>query len=128
MAQSINARNAMIDARNALLNNGTVEIRTGAAAAVDSAATGSVLAIFNLSATAFAAASNGSSSVNLPAQVTSSAANSGGVVHFVAKSSVSAVVANGSAGVGSGDMQLNTLTWSSGDPVSITGWTVGHPA
>lgn len=128
MAQSSVAEcNAALDARNAELNSGTVEIRSGAAADVDSAATGTVLATLTLPATAFGAAAARSASINAVTAVTAAVANAGGAVHYVAKTSGGAVSRVGTAGTSGTDMILNTLTWSIGDDVSITAWTTSQP-
>lgn len=128
MSESIASRNAALDARNALLNGGTVEIRTGAPAAVDSAATGTVLATLTINATAFGAASAGSATYNAITAVTGSAAGTQTPGHFVAKNSGGAVISNGTAGTSGTDMILNIGTITFGDNVSITGWTVSMTA
>lgn len=128
MAQSSIAEcNSALDARNANLNSGTVEIRSGTAADVDSAPTGTVLATFALPATAFGTASSRQSSMNAVTPITATVANAGGTVHYVAKDSGSAVSRVGTAGTSGTDMILNTLTWSIGDDVSITNWTTSQP-
>ncbi len=118
MQLAIAGRNASIDAVNALLNGGTIEIRTGAAGAIDSAPTGSVLATLTINATAFAAASAGSASFNSISDVTASGAGTAG--HYVAKDSGGNAERNGAVGV---EMILNNTTFGIGDDVSITGWT-----
>lgn len=128
MSQSSIAEcNAALDARNAKLNSGTVEIRTGAAADIDAAPTGAVLVTFTLPAAAFAAAAARASSMNAVTAVTAAAANAGTTVHYVAKESGGAVSRVGTAGTSGADMILNTLTWSIGDDVSITNWTTSQP-
>jgi hypothetical protein len=128
MAQSSVAEcNAALNARNALLNNGSIEIRTGAAADIDAAPTGSVLVTLTLPATAFASASSRASSMSAVTAVTASVANSGAQVHYVAKTSGGAVSRVGTAGTSGTDMILNTLTWSIGDDVSISNWTTSQP-
>ena len=128
MAQSSIAEcNAALDARNAQLNTGTVEIRTGAAADIDSAPTGTVLVTFTLPGTAFASASARAAAMNAVTPVTATGANAGSQVHYVAKTSGSAASRTGTAGTGGTDMILNTLTWGIGDDVSITAWTTSQP-
>ena len=124
---SISECNAALDARNVLLNTGTIEIRTGAAADIDAAPTGTVLVTFTLPATAFGAAAARASSMNAVTPVTATVANAGSQVHYVARESGSAVSRVGSAGTSATDMILNTLTWSIGDDVSITNWTTSQP-
>lgn len=128
MAQtSIAACNAALDARTALFNGGSVEIRSGAAADIDSAPTGTVLITFTLPNPAFGAAANRVATMNAVTDVTATVANAGGQVHYVAKDSSTNVVGNGTAGTSGTDMILNTLTWNIGDDVSITSWTTTLP-
>jgi len=121
MQLAIAGRNASIDAVNTLLNGGTIEIRTGAAAAIDSAPTGTVLATLTINATAFGAASAGSASFNVISDVTATAA--GTAAHYVAKDSGGNAERNGTAGTSGTDMILNNTTFGIGDDVSITAWT-----
>ena len=121
MELAIAGRNASIDAVNTLLNGGTLEIRTGAAAAIDVAPTGTVLATLTINATAFGAASAGSATYNAIADVTATAAGTAG--HYVAKDSGGNPERNGTAGLSSTDMILNNVTFGIGDDVSVTGWT-----
>ena len=124
MQLAIAGRNASVDAVNTLLNGGTVEIRTGAAAAVDSAPTGTVLATLSINATAFGAASSGSATANVIAAVTASATGTAG--HYVAKDSGGNVERNGTAGTSGTDMILNNTSFTVGDDVEITSWTYGQ--
>ena len=123
---AIAGRNAAINAVNALINSGTVEIRTGAPASVDSAPTGTVLATFTLGNPAFGTASAGSSSANLPSDATASA--SGTAAHYVVKDSSGNVERNGTAGTSGADMILNNTAFTTGDTVSITSWSFSQPA
>lgn len=123
---AIAGRNAAIDAVNALINSGTVEIRTGAPASVDSAPTGTVLATFTLGNPAFGTASAGSSSANLPSDATAS--TDGTAAHYVVKDSSGNVERNGTAGTSGTDMILNNATFTTGDTVSITSWSFSQPA
>lgn len=124
--RSVAECNAALDARNALANGGSVEIRSGAPADIDSAATGSVLVTFPLGSPAFGAASNRASSLNLPAAVTASSDGTGAPYHYVLKDSGGNVLRNGTAGTSGTDMILSAATWSSGDDVEITAWTTSE--
>jgi hypothetical protein len=115
---AIAGRNASVDAVNTQLNGGTVEIRTGTAAAIDSAPTGTVLATFTIAATAFGAASSGSSTANAISDVTAGATGTAG--HYVAKTSGGAASRNGAVGA---ELTINNASITSGDNVSITSWT-----
>ena len=121
MELAIAGRNASIDAVNTLLNGGTLEIRTGAAAAIDVAPTGTVLATLTINATAFGAASAGSATYNAITAVTATAA--GTAAHYVAKDSLGNPERNGTAGLSGTDMILNNVTFGIGDDVSVTGWS-----
>ena len=118
MQLAIAGRNASIDAVNTLLNGGTLEIRTGAPAAIDGAPTGTVLATLSINATAFSAASAGSATFNAIVDVIATAAGVAG--HYVAKDSGGNAERNGTVGV---EMILNNTTFGIGDDVSVTGWT-----
>jgi hypothetical protein len=120
MQLAIAGRNASVDAVNTLLNGGTLEIRTGTAAAVDSTPTGTVLATLSINATAFAAASSGSATANAIVDVTATAAGTAG--HYVAKDSGGNVERNGTAGTSGTDMILNNTTFGIGDDVSVVSW------
>lgn len=121
MELAIAGRNASIDAVNTLLNGGTLEIRTGTAASIDSAPTGTVLATLNINATAFSAASAGSATYNAIVDVTATGAGTAG--HYVAKDSGGNAERNGTAGTSGTDMILNNTTFGIGDDVSVTSWT-----
>jgi hypothetical protein len=128
MSQSSIAEcNAALDARNAKLNSGTVEIRTGPAADIDATPTGTVRATFSLPLPAFSPAALRSVSMNAVTPAAATAANAGTEVHYVARESGGAVSRVGSAGTSAADMILNTLTWSIGDDVSITAWSTSQP-
>ena len=124
---SIAACNAGLDARCALFNGGSVEIRSGTAADIDSAPTGTVLVTFTLPNPAFGAAAARLATMNAVTPVTATVANAGGTVHYVAKDSGGTVVGNGTAGTSGTDMILNALTWSIDDDVSIISWTTTQP-
>jgi len=124
--RSVAECNAALGARNTLANGGSVEIRSGAPADIDSAATGSVLVTFPLGNPAFGAASNRTSSLNLPAAVTASADGTGAPYHYVLKDSGGNVLRNGTAGTAGTDMILSAATWSAGDDVEITAWTTSE--
>jgi len=118
MQLAIQGRNASIDAVNTLLNGGTLEIRTGAPAAIDGAPSGTVLATLTINATAFGSASAGSATFNAIVDVVATAAGTAG--HYVAKDSSGNAERNGTVGV---EMTLNNTTFGIGDDVSVTGWT-----
>lgn len=122
--QSVAQRNAGVDAKNALLNGGTVEIRTGAEPSIGTES-GTVLATFTIANPAFPAASGGSASANAISDVTASATGTAG--HYIAKNSSNAIIRSGTAGTSGTDMILNTSSITSGDNVSITAWNTSEP-
>lgn len=126
---STGARNAAVDAITALLNGGTVEIRTGSQpAGPGSAATGTLLGSLALSATAFGAASSGSATANTITSDTS-ADNSGTAGWFRAKASGGSGVIDGSitATGGGGDLTLDNVSVVAGGTIAVTSWSVTMP-
>ncbi len=114
---STTARNAANDAVTALANGGHLVILAGA----------TVLCTINLSATAFAASTNGSASANgLP--LSGTASNSGTADSYRVETSGSTSLWTGTVGVGSGDLQLSSLSISSGQTVTVNSWAHAQPA
>jgi hypothetical protein len=86
-----------------------------------------LLAELAFSSTAFPASSSGSAAANAITQ--DSSANATGTASFVrcVKADGTTVVADLSVGVGSGELQLNTLSIVSGLPVQVTALTFTTP-
>jgi len=122
--QSVAQRNAGVDAKNALLNGGTLEIRTGAEPSIGTES-GTLLAIFTLPNPAFGSAASGAATANLPSAVTAAATGTAG--HYIAKSSGAAIIRSGTAGTSGTDMILNQTAITSGDDVSVTAWGNSEP-
>lgn len=125
-----NAQNAAVSAVTALLNSGTIQVRTGTQpATVGTAATGTLLATLGLSATAFGAASAGSAAANAITGDTSADAT-GTAGWFRAYTSGSTGVIDGSvtASGGGGDMTFDSVSFVAGGTVNLTGWTFSQPA
>jgi hypothetical protein len=101
-------------------------IYTGSAPGPDNAATGTKLAEFDLPNPAFGAASSGVATANAISDTTGLASGTAGYFRVVNRGGTA--VWEGTVGVGSGELQLNTLSISSGVTVSITSWTVTMPA
>ena len=117
---------AMINAFTALLNNGTLQIYTGAQPAVDGGLSGTLLATLTFGATAFANAvasgSGGSAAANT---ITSgNAGNTNTAGYFALVTSGSATVGTGSVGTSGADLNFNTLSIVSGAVVACTAFTV----
>jgi hypothetical protein len=114
---------AAVDSFDAGAGNATIEIRAGARPAVNVAPTGTVLAVFGLSATAFGNASaNGAASTaagtSLPKATTGLA--DGAATQGVMKDGDGNVKYTGSVGVGTGDFQLSNLSIATDQPVNLT--------
>ncbi|HWU21551.1 MAG TPA: hypothetical protein VN088_08500 [Nocardioides sp.] len=127
---SVAAQNAAADAIGALLNAGTIEIRSGAQpATVGTAATGILLGTLTLSATAFGASSAGTAAANA---ITgdSSADATGTAGWFRAKASGGTGVIDGSvtATGGGGDMTLDSVSIVVGGTINVTSWTITMPS
>lgn len=123
------SRNTMISALAALMNGGTIQIRSGSRpASANDAATGSLLATVVLENPAFGSPSSGAVSLADPDAVTGAAA--GTATWFRALDSSAAPVMDGavSATGGGGDLQLATTSISVGLSVDITGGTLTQSA
>jgi hypothetical protein len=117
------AANASCNAVTALCNSGRLKIYTGSQPANgNSSITGTLLADFTLSGTAFGSASAGAAALNVPSSVT--AGNTGTAGYFVIlKSDNSTVVLKGSVGTSSCNLNLGSTSISSGALVSITSYS-----
>lgn len=113
------ARNAMCDAFVDLLDDGDLQVRTAGGT--------TLLATCDFSATAFGSASTGTATANAIAQDSSAdATGTAAVVRM--RNSAGATQADGTVGVGSGDLQLNTTSITAGDVVVINSATITMPA
>lgn len=127
MEITIAARNAAGTALTALVNSGSIQIRTGSSPGVDSVATGTLLGTLPLSATAFGTWSAGSATANSITQ-DSSADATGTAGYFRALDSGSGAVIDGTVGTSGTDMILNSVAITSGATIDITSWVINHPA
>ena len=121
------ARNAIVDAFCALLDGGTITIRTGAAPTNPSDAdSGTLLATLGFSSPAFGASSSGTATANAISSDTSVDA-SGTAAHFRMKSSGGTCHAQGTVNTSGGDMNFNTVAFVAGGTCSISSLTVTQP-
>lgn len=121
---STGARDAAAAAIGALLNGGTVELRTGSQPATPgTAATGTLLATLSLSATAFGSPSTGTITANAITQDASADA-SGTAGWFRGLSSGGTAVIDGAVGT---EMTLNNTSIVAGGTVSVSSWTITMP-
>ena len=122
-------RNAQIDNLTAQLNSGFCRIYSGTKPTdADTALSGNtLLAELTFGATAFAAASAGSATANAITQ--DSSADATGTASFARlfASNGTTAIADVTVGVGSGELQLNTLSIVSGLPVQITSFAISQP-
>lgn len=131
---SMLAARAALDAITAKFTGGagTVEIRTGAPEATTlTADSGTLLATLTLSATAFAASTdggtNGLATAFANAITSATAVATGTAGHFRAKSNAGVVIIQGNCGTSGADMILNSTSITTGDLVTATSWTVTLP-
>lgn len=123
-----------LDAITVLLNTGGyIELRTGVPPATcESTDTGTLLGTLNLSATAFAGATDGTDKATAVANSISddtSADADGTIEHFRAKNSGGTCHIQGDCsltGLG-GDLQFNAVDVLTGDTISLSGWTLNIP-
>ncbi len=123
---------ARLAAFNALLNSGSLEIRTGSPPSTpESTQTGTVLATFTLNSTAFGTpvttSGDAVATANSIASTTGSAAGTAG--YYVMKDSSGTPVEIGTvtATGGGGDLTLDNTSIASGQTVSITSLTDTDP-
>ncbi len=114
----------MLDSIDATFNSGTLTIRTGTAPGAGSAATGTVLATLTLPVDAFNAAATRQKTITASFQDTSADAT-GTAGHWRLVNSGATRVLEGSVGVGSGELQLSTLSIIAGGTVTVTAFTLG---
>lgn len=124
---SIEECNAANDAANALLNGGTIEIKTGSEPDIDSAPVGTVLETFTIPATAFGNSANRIATMNAISSITAASSGAGTPYHYVAKDSGGNIRRSGTAGTSGTDMILSAATWNASDTLTITSWTTTQP-
>ena len=116
---SIEECNAANDAANALLNGGTIEIKTGAEPDIDGAPSGTVLETFTIPATAFGASSNRIATMNAISSITAASTAAGTPYHYVAKDVGGNIRRSGTAGTSGTDMIISAATWNAGDTLIL---------
>lgn len=128
MKLSTTARNAACNAVVDLADNGYVRIYSGSAPAnPQTAASGTLLAELRFNATAFGAAATGAATAN--AFTADSSANADGTAGYarLLQSDGSTVIADCSVGTSGADINLNSLSISTGVEVQITSMTYTQP-
>jgi hypothetical protein len=122
--------NAAVNAAAALLNSGTIKIYTGSQPSVDGSLTGTLLVTMTFGATAFGSSSaSGSGATATANSITSGTAGNTGTAGYFAlvKSDGTTVVGTGSVGTSGADLNLDTLSISSGAVVSCSSFTITMP-
>lgn len=105
-------------------DSGTLEIRSGTRPAdANTALAGTVLATVALPADAFAVAAAGSMAKNGTWQDTSADAT-GTASYFTMHDSTSTYRIDGDVAVGSGDLQVDSVSFTAGQQFTITGFTL----
>ncbi len=113
-----------LDAIDATFNGGTLQIRTGAAPGAANAAAGTVLATVVLPADAFAAAS-ARTKVKAGTWEDLSIDATGTAGHWRLTNVGATRVMEGTVGVGTGELQLSTLSFVATGAFTITAFTLG---
>jgi hypothetical protein len=118
---------AGVNAVTALLNSGFIKIYTGSQPALNGSVTGTLLVTMTFSATAFPTSSASAGTVTATANaITSGTAGNTGTAGYFAlvKSDTTTVVATGSVGTSGADLNLNTLSITSGNTVSCSSFLI----
>jgi len=121
---------ASVNSVTALLNSGFIKIYTGGQPALNGAVTGTLLVTLTFSATAFPAATASAGTVTATANaITSGTAGNTGTAgyHALLKSDGTTIVATGSVGTSGADLNLNTLSITSGNTVSCSSYLITQP-
>lgn len=126
------AAKAAVDSVTALLNSGTVEIRTGSQpASANTAASGTLLGTLTLNATAFGAATTASPSVATANAITSDTAadatgTAGWFRAYRSSGNGGAAVVDGSITLsgGGGDMIFDDTAVITGGTLAFSSWTI----
>lgn len=124
---SAGTSNAVVDAITARVNGGTIKVYSGTAPATpDDAVTGTLLATFTLGSPAFGSASSRSASLNAVASTTWVANGTAG--WFRAANSSGTAQFDGDAATAGEELNLSSVTATTGGAVSLTSGTMTGPA
>lgn len=121
---------AAVDNFCANLNNGFLAFYTGSQPALNGSLTGTLLATLGFGATAFGASTAASGTVTATANSISSATAvaTGTAGYFVLlKSDNTTIVGTGTVSTTSADINLNSVSITSGATVSVTSFTITMP-
>ena len=125
--RAVATRNAVADAEGALLDGGTIQIRTGAQpTAVDDAAQGTLLGTLTFANPAFGSASSGVATADTITSDTS-ADNSGTAGHARLLKSGGAIHSDATCGQGSGDFDFDNNVIVAGGTIAVSSLTLTAP-
>lgn len=130
MAERLNdaARNRLADSVGDDFNSATLEIRTGTQPAAGAAATGTLLVTITLPADAMAAAAAGVASKSGTWSGTPGATGDAGWFRIISSAGARWYDGIVTATGGGGELELASITITSGVPVTIASFTVTQPA
>ena len=126
---SVAARNAAVNAIAALLNGGTVEIRTGSQpSSPASADSGTLLVSIPLANPAFQSASNGSAALaGVPRQAQAQADGTAGHARFKTSGGQAVVDVAVSDPNGNGELKLDNVNIANSQQVNIISFSLSQP-
>jgi hypothetical protein len=125
------ARNASVDAVTALINAGTppglLRVRTSTQPTnVGDSENGTLLGTLTFSNTSFGASSTGTATANSITSDTNADA-SGTATHFRVLNAAATAIADGTCGLGSGDMSFDNNVIVAGGTIACTSFTITQP-
>jgi hypothetical protein len=123
-------RNSLLDGIDSVFNSGTLEIRSGAQpASANDAATGTVLATIALPADSFAAASGGSKAkAGTWQDASADATGTAGWFRMYNTGDTQRIDGNVTATAGGGDMEIDSVSITAGQTVTVTSFSLDMPA
>ena len=126
---AVNARNQGVGAVGALLNGGTLEIRTGSQpASPASPDSGTLLVSIPLADPAFGSPSNGQAALaGVPRQAQAQADGTAGHARFKTSGGQVVVDVAVSDPNGNGELKLDNVNIAQGQTVTISGFTLAQP-
>lgn len=126
---SVAARNAAVNAIAALLNSGTVEIRTGTQpASPDAGDSGTLLVSIPLANPAFGSPSNGQAALaGVPRQAQAQADGTAGHARFKTSGGQAVLDVSVSDLNGNGELKLDNVNIADGQQVNIISFSLSQP-
>lgn len=119
-------KNTLLDGIDAVFNNGTCVLYTGAPPGAGNAATGTVLATINLGADSFAAASGGTKAKNNTWTATATGAGVAGYFRLINAGATQILEGTVTATGGGGDITLDNTNIAVGQTVTINTFVLNN--